>query len=146
MGCQAARRRRFQARSVGFNQPFYQLMARFYYTLEAIGEVNRLDTAIFDAIHVKGLKLIDDKSVLEWVTAQGQRQDFFRRLQLLWRDEQDQTRRAAGASVKDPRRPAIVVDGRYLVVGQDIKSHSDLLALTDKVIDKRRSERNPKKK
>ncbi len=40
--------------------------------------------------------------------------------------------------------PAIVVDGRYLVVGQDVKSHADMLALTDKVIDKRRAERKKK--
>jgi thiol:disulfide interchange protein DsbA len=40
--------------------------------------------------------------------------------------------------------PALVVDGRYLVVGQNVKSHAEMLALTDKIIDKRRAERNKK--
>ena len=31
----------------------------------------KLDAAVFDAIHVKGLKLIDDKSIQEWVVSQG---------------------------------------------------------------------------
>ena len=136
----------FRRIPVGFNNPFYQLMARFYYTLEAIGEVNRLDTAVFNAIHVKGLKLIDDKSLLEWVTAQGvdaktfsDAYSSFGVMSKIKRAEQ-----LAQAS-KIRGVPAMVVDGRYQVIGQDIKSHADLLALTDKVIDKRRSERNPKK-
>lgn len=40
-------------------------MARLYYTLEAIGELKRLDSAVFSAIHEKGVKLIDDQSILE---------------------------------------------------------------------------------
>ena len=137
----------FRRVPVGFNQPFYQLMARFYYTLEAIGEVNRLDTAIFDAIHVKGLKLIDDKSVLEWVTAQGvNAKTFFDAYSSFGVMSKIKRAEQLAQASKIRGVPAIVVDGRYLVVGQDIKSHSDLLALTDKVIDKRRSERNPKKK
>ena len=42
--------------------------------------------------------------------------------------------------------PSLVVDGRFLVTTQNIKTHADLLALTDKVIDKERSERNQNKK
>ena len=42
--------------------------------------------------------------------------------------------------------PAIMVDGRYLVVGKNIKSHEELLVLADQVIDKVRAERNLKKK
>ena len=61
----------FRRIPVGFNQPFYQYMAKLYYALEAIGELDRLDDAVFNAIHEKGLKLIDDKSILDWVTAQG---------------------------------------------------------------------------
>ena len=135
----------FRRVPVSFNQPFYQLMARFYYALEAIGELNRLDAAVFNAIHEKGLKLIDDRSVLEWVTAQGvdaktfsDAYNSFGVMSKIKRAEQ-----LAQAS-KIRGVPAMVVDGRYQVIGQDIKSHADLLALTDKVIDKRRSERKKK--
>jgi len=135
----------FRRVPVGFGNPFYQLMAKFYYSLEAIGEVKRLDTAVFNAIHEKGLKLVDDKSLMDWVTAQGvdaktfsDAYNSFGVISKIKRAEQ-----LAQAS-KIRGVPAMVVDGRYLVVGQDIKSHAELLALTDKVIDKRRSERNPK--
>jgi thiol:disulfide interchange protein DsbA len=132
---------------VGFNAPFYQLMAKLYYALEAIGELQRLDAAVFNAIHVKGLKLVDDKSVAEWVTSQGvdakKFSDAYNSFGVSTKTKRaDQLAQAARISGV----PAIVVDGQYLVTGKDIKSHADLLGLTDKIIEKRRAERNSKKK
>lgn len=132
---------------VGFNQPYYQLMAQFYYALEAIGELSRLDAAVFSAIHDKGLKLVDEKSLTEWVVAQGvdakKFYDAFHAFGVLSKTKRaDQLAQAARITGV----PALVVDGTYLVTGKEIKTLPDLLALTDKVIDKRRAERNAKKK
>jgi thiol:disulfide interchange protein DsbA len=137
----------FKRVPVGFNSPFYQLMARLYYTLEVIGELPRLDDAVFNAIHVKGLKLIDEKSILDWVTAQGvdakkfsdAYNSFGVSSKVKRADQVAQTSKIRGV-------PALVVDGRYLVVGQTVKTQADLLALTDKLIDKTRSERKQKTK
>ena len=135
----------FRRIPVGFGNPFYQLMAKLYYALEAIGELNRLDAAVFNAIHEKGLKLIDDKSILDWVTAQGVNAKTFSDAYSSF-GVMSKIKRAEQLAQSSKIRgvPAMVVDGRYLVVGQDIKGHADLLALTDKVIDKRRSERKKK--
>jgi len=137
----------FKRVPVGFNNPFYQLMARLYYTLEAIGELGRLDGAVFNAIHEKGLKLVDDKSIAEWVVSQGvdakKFSDAFNAFGVISKTKRaDQIAQASHISGV----PALVVDGRYLVTGKEVKSHADLLALADKVIDKRRAERNSKKK
>jgi len=136
----------FKRIPVSFNSPFYQLMAKLYYTLDALGEMEKLDTAVFDAIHVKGLKLIDEKSIQEWAVAQGiDAKKFSDAFKSFSADSNvkraDQLSRAA----KIPGVPALVVDGRYLVVGKNVKNHDELLALTDKVIDKARSERAAKK-
>ncbi len=128
--------------AVGFGNPFYQNMARLYYSLEVLGELPRLDEAVFTALHVKGLKLLDEKSIAQWVTAQGvdakRFSDAYNSFGVVSKtkraDQMAQAYRIRGV-------PAIVVDGRYLVTGQDIKGHAELLALTDKVIDKRRAER-----
>jgi len=137
----------FKRVPVSFNSPFYQLMARFYYSLEVIGEEQRLNDAVFNAIHEKGLKLIDDKSILAWVTAQGidakKFSDAYNSFGVATKTKRaDQMAQAA----KIRGVPALVVDGHYLVVGQDIKTLPDLLALTDKIVDKTRAERNLKKK
>ena len=137
----------FKRVPVSFNSPFYVLMAKLFYALEGTGEMAKLDAAVFDAIHVKGLKLIDDKSILEWATAQGldakKFSDAYSSFGVVSKvkraDQMAQASKIRGV-------PALVVDGRYLVTGQEIKSHADQLALTDKVIDKTRSERNLKKK
>ena len=136
----------FKRVPVSFNSPFYQLMAKLFYTLDAIGEMERLDAAAFDAIHVKGLKLIDDKSIQERAVSQGvDAKKFSDAFKSFSTDSNvkraDQLSRAA----KIPGVPALVVDGRYLVVGKNVKNHDELLALTEKVIDKARTERAAKK-
>jgi thiol:disulfide interchange protein DsbA len=121
-------------------------MARLFYSLEVIGELQRLDEAVFNALHVKGLRLIDDKSILEWVTAQGvdakKFSDAYNSFGVI-----SKTKRAneIAQAARIQGVPAIAVDGRYLVVGQTVKTPTDLLALTDRVIDKVRAERSPKK-
>lgn len=138
----------FKRVPVGFGSPFYQLMARLYYALETIGQLDKVDSAVFNAIHDKGLKLIDDKSIAEWVTAQGVDaktfSDAYNSFGVISKAKRaDQIAQSAKISGV----PALVVDGRYLVLtGPQVKSHDDLLALTDKLIDKRRAERNAKKK
>ena len=132
---------------VGFNQPYYQLMARLYYALEAIGELQKLDNSVFNALHEKGLKLVDEKSLSEWVAAQGvdakKFHDAFNAFGVVSKakrgDQLAQAARITGV-------PSLVVDGRYLVTGKEIKTLPDLLALADKVIDKRRNEIGAKKK
>ena len=136
----------FRRVPVSFNSPFYQLMAKLFYTLDAIGEMERLDAAAFDAIHVKGLKLIDEKSVQEWAVSQGvdakKFSDAFKSFSV---DSNVKRADQLSRSAKIPGVPALVVDGRYLVVGKNVKNHDELLALTEKVIDKVRGERTAKK-
>ena len=136
----------FKRVPVSFNSPFYQLMAKLFYTLDAIGEMERLDAAAFDAIHVKGLKLIDEKSVQEWAVSQGvdakKFSDAFKSFSV---DSNVKRADQLSRSAKIPGVPALVVDGRYLVVGKNVKNHDERLALTEKVIDKVRGERTAKK-
>ena len=136
----------FKRVPVNFN-PFYQLMARLFYTLEAIHELDRLNDAVFEAIHVKGLRLIDDKSILEWVTSQGVDAKKFSDAYSSFGVASKVSRgNQLAQEAKISGVPSITVDGRYLVVGKNVKSHAELLALADKVIDKVRAERSSKKK
>ena len=132
---------------VTFGNPYYTILAKLYYTLEAIGELKRLDDAVFVALHQKGLKLVDDKSILDWVGLQGVDQRKFSEAynsfgvvsKVKRGDQLAQTAKIRGV-------PAVIVDGRYLMLSDNIRSHADLLANTDKVIEKVRSERNMKSK
>lgn len=131
----------FKRLPVGFNNPFYQLMARFYYTLEAIGELSRLDAVVFDALHNRGIKLIDKKSLVDWVSTQGvDAKKFSDAFDSFGVDSKAKRADQVAQAAKIQGVPALLVDGRYLVIGQNLKTHDDLLALTDKVIAKARAE------
>ena len=131
----------FKRVPVSFN-PFYELMARLFYSLETTGDLARLDEPLFNAIHVKGLKLINEKSITEWATSQGVDALKFGEA---WKsfNVNSKTKRAdqMARNFRIQGVPAIAVDGRYLVGGKNLQ---ELLALTDKVIDKRRTERSSK--
>lgn len=131
----------FKRVPVSFN-PFYELMARLFYSLETTGDLARLDEPLFNALHVKGLKLINEKSITEWVTSQGVDALKFGEA---WRsfNVNSKTKRAdqMARNFRIQGVPAVAVDGRYLVGGKNLQ---ELMALTDKVIDMRRTERNSK--
>jgi thiol:disulfide interchange protein DsbA len=120
--------------------PYYRLMAQFFYALDVTGDLSRLDAAVFAAIHDRGLKLISEKSITEWVVSQGVDA---RRFSEAWNSFSISARikRADQLAQSHGIRsvPAIAVDGRYLVSG---KSLQELLDLTDQLIAMRRDERN----
>ena len=136
----------FRKVAVGFGNPFYQLTAKLFYSLEALGELKRLDDSVFQAIHSKGVKLLDEKSVTGWVASQGvdakKFGDAFNSFGVL-----NQIKRSdmlvKNANIRGV--PALVVDGRYLIGGPNIKDNTVLLAIADKLIEKVRVERRLKK-
>jgi thiol:disulfide interchange protein DsbA len=124
---------------VNFN-PFYGIMARLFYTLEATGDLARLDAPLFAAIHEEGQKLVSEKSIADWAVSQGVDA---RRFSEAWKSftVDARLRRADQLARNHHIRsvPAIVVDGRYLIGG---KSLQELLTLTDQVVAMRRGEKN----
>jgi thiol:disulfide interchange protein DsbA len=127
---------------ITFGRPQWASLAKLYYALEATGDLARLDGAVFDALHRKGSKLYDDRSVADWVTAQGvdgkKFTDAYNSFGVVSKvkraDQMAQAYKIQGV-------PALAVDGKYLVLGKEIKGLPDLVLLTDQVIDLARSER-----
>ena len=97
------------------------------------------------AIHEKGLKLIDEKSIQAWAVSQGIEAKKFS-VAFNSFGVTGNTKRAEQLTKNSKIQgvPAIVVDGRYLVIGKDVKSPDELLILADKVIAKARYERSQK--
>jgi thiol:disulfide interchange protein DsbA len=131
----------FRRVPVSFN-PFYELMAKLFYALDATGDLARLDSALFAAIHEKNLRLVSDRNIADWAVSQGVDA---RRFSEAWNSfSVDMKVKQADQIANDHHIrsvPAIAVDGRYLIGG---KSLQELLDLTDQVIEMRRGERNAK--
>lgn len=136
----------FRRVPITFGRAQWASLSKLYYALEATGDLARLDAAVFNALHAKGQKLYDDKSIAEWVTAQGvdakKFSDAYNSFGVVSKVKRgDQL--AQGAKIQGV--PALVVDGKYLMNNDGIKDFDELVARTDKVIDKVRVERNKKK-
>src|ERR1700730_16746526 len=119
----------FRRVPVGFNRPAWINLARAYYSLQASGDLDKLDGALFHAIHDEHLQLFDEPSLADWVGKHGGHAEQFA---------------AAYTSfgVKKPAKPGdqkvenyridavptMAVNGEYLAMG---KQFAEILANTD---------------
>lgn len=122
---------------VSFNG-YFAMIAPLYYTLEATGDLARLDALVFKTIHSDGNKLAEPKARSEWAVKNGIDATKF-----------DETYKSFGVASQVRRAeqmtrsygisgvPALAIDGKYLVAGKDF---NDQLAIADKLIAKVRSE------
>lgn len=98
-------------------------LAKTYFTLEAMGEVERLHTAVFHSYHVEDLYMSQEKVISEWAAKHGLDRDKF---MAIYRS--DETREKVERARKQTMEydiqgtPSLVVDGRYLTDGSSAKT------------------------
>jgi len=127
---------------VSFNS-YFAMIAPLYYTLEATGDLARLDATVFRTIHGEGNRLADTQSRAAWAARNGLDPQRF-----------DETFRSFSISSKVRRAdlltqayriqgvPALAIDGKYLVAGVEFNQQ---LAIADQLIAKVRKEKFGKK-
>jgi thiol:disulfide interchange protein DsbA len=136
----------FRRVPVGFGRDAWVNLQRAYYSLESTGDLTRLDGPLFHAIHEERKPLFDESSIADWVGRNGGNADKFAaaytslgiNTQAFQADKMAEDFRIGGV-------PALAVDGRYvaLVPGSENEAQglNDLLATTDQLIARVRSER-----
>jgi thiol:disulfide interchange protein DsbA len=88
---------------------------RLYYAIAAMGKTNELHKRIFDEIHIRGNRLNDDESIIEFIAKQGINKKAFR--DIYYSSGVDKAMARANALQKELNVggvPALLVDGRYL--------------------------------
>ena len=120
--------------------------ARTFYTLEALGLLDRLHGEVFDAIHLSHVNLMDEKIQLDWMAGKGVDRAKYADA---WKSfsVQSKTRRAVQQTQAYDISgvPTLVVDGKYQTSVSMTGSHEALLKTLDELIARARAER-PKKK
>jgi thiol:disulfide interchange protein DsbA len=122
-----------------FNDEWAQ-SARAYYALEAIGEGPRLHKPLFDAVHTGSrLKLANEAALTEWLGKQGVDTKKFAAAYRSFSVE-GKIKRAAQLTqaYKIQGVPALAVNGRYVVITDNVKSFDQMLAVTDYLLDQSR--------
>lgn len=114
--------------------------ARLYYTLEAMGLLDKLHVAVFNAIHVEKLNLYgDEKRMADWIAKQGvDRQkftDMYKSFTVAGkvRRATEMTQEYGFGGV-----PVLIVGGKYMPANAG--TYADMLSVADALIAKNRAE------
>jgi protein dithiol oxidoreductase (disulfide-forming) len=114
--------------------------ARAYYTLEAIGELERLHKPLFDAVHQDSkLRVGNEAALTEWLGKQGVDTKKFAAAYRSFSVE-GKVKRAAQLTqaYKIEGVPAMAVNGTYVVNTENIKSFDQMLAVSDYLVEQSR--------
>lgn len=118
---------------VSFGRREWGQLVRAYYTLEATGDLERLDAKLFDAIHAEGQKLFDVDALAGWAAQHGVDANKFRSLF----NSPEITAKAVRADqlsrdYKINGVPTLTVAGKYRALGKD---YPDMLRITRELVD-----------
>jgi thiol:disulfide interchange protein DsbA len=118
---------------VSFGRPDWGQLVRAYYTLEDTGDLERLDTKLFNAIHVEQKRLGDLDSLTAWAAENGIDANKFRETF----NSFDVTTKALRAEklsrdYKINGVPTITIGGKYRAIGKDFP---DMLRITHELVD-----------
>ena len=114
--------------------------ARAYYTLEAIGELQRLHKPLFDAVHTGArLRVADEAALTEWLGKQGVDTKKFAAAYRSFSVEGKVKRaKQLTQAYKIEGVPTMAVDGKYVVVTDNIKSFEQMLTVADYLVEQTR--------
>jgi thiol:disulfide interchange protein DsbA len=139
----------FRRIPVSFDRTPWARLARIFYALELTGDLAKLDTAVFVALHDERVNFNSDEAVVAWAAKKGgdgkkfaDTLTSFAIESKVKRGDQD----AIAARIQGV--PALVIDGRYLMVndaaGQNALMDGELLKAADRMIAKARLDRKSK--
>ncbi|PKO83011.1 MAG: twin-arginine translocation pathway signal protein [Betaproteobacteria bacterium HGW-Betaproteobacteria-11] len=127
---------------ITFHRLPWERLSRIYYALDALGEAERLSGAVFKAIHEERANFNSDEAVVAWAVKNGLDgkkfgdvlASFSVQSKVAQADQESGRARIQGV-------PALVVDGRWLLVNQAAGTNAELIKRVDQLIDKARKEK-----
>jgi thiol:disulfide interchange protein DsbA len=121
----------FKRVPVGLGHPEWEALAKAYYALQATGDVDRLDSQIFEDIHKNHVWLYDEQSITAWVGKHGVNvpkfTEAFRSFNVNMTAGQAEQR---AEDYRIPGVPTLAIAGKYTVDGDQAK----MLTTSDQLI------------
>jgi protein dithiol oxidoreductase (disulfide-forming) len=115
----------------------WMTLTQAYYALEALGEVNRLHGALFNAIHGEGRKLSTADDFYAWAAGQGVNKD---KLKASYQSFAVSTKASHAKQLSRDYAldgvPALVINGKYLTSPGMVGSYEGALRVADELIAK----------
>jgi thiol:disulfide interchange protein DsbA len=119
----------FERVPVSLGRSSWVPVSQAFYALQAMGKLDQMDRLIFAGIHVQNIRLLDEASVTNFVAKQGVNaaeftaayNSFGVKSSTVRADQMMKSHRVQGT-------PTMVVDGKYVVMGEGTRSYDELLA------------------
>ncbi|MCX7171329.1 MAG: thiol:disulfide interchange protein DsbA/DsbL [Proteobacteria bacterium] len=126
-------------------RPQWEAPARLYYTLDALGELDKLHGAAFSAIHRENTDLSSEANVTGWAVKKGlDRKKFADTYNSFTVQSKAQGSKQKQGAYGIPGVPAFVVGGKYRTPDNYSGSFDDMLKLVDELVIKARAEQGKK--
>jgi thiol:disulfide interchange protein DsbA len=119
--------------------PTNEIHARVFYTAEALNKRAQISPAMFKAIHIDNKPMTEEPAIQKMFEEYGVSAETFNKTFRSFAVE-SQLRRARDLTTKYRVKgvPLLVVNGKYLTDGPQIKSHDDLLAVAEELVQRER--------
>ncbi len=125
----------------GVLNPAWKLMARVYYAAQTLGNLDKLNDALFEAIHEQHRQLRNEDAVIRFVESQGIDGKSFRDAMHSMAVDTKVARAEELARLYGVTGvPALIVGGKYRVLSNGVKSYEEMFEVVDFLVDKVRNE------
>ena len=118
-------------------------LGKIYYTLDVLGDEDKLSPDVFAAIHGANMSLWNDKTFFDWAASKGldrkKVEDVFNSFAVS--GKMNRARQQAQA-FDIQSVPTAVVDGKFVTGSDKVGTHAQLPAALDELIAKARAERS----
>lgn len=126
-------------------RPQWEAPARLYYTLDALGELDKFHSAAFAAIHRENTDLTSEAGVTNWAVKKGiERKKFTDTYNSFAVQSKAQGSKQKQGAYGIPGVPAFVVAGKYRTPDNYPGSFDEMLKLVDELVVKARAEQGRK--
>jgi thiol:disulfide interchange protein DsbA len=116
--------------------------ARIFYTLQVLGEVERLHQAVYHGYHVEELYMSKPEVMEAWAVEHGiDRAKWLAAYNSPMVLEQVEQAKVLTAQYDIRGTPSLVVDGRYLTSGSLVKETGDMIPILDQLVQLARAQR-----
>jgi protein dithiol oxidoreductase (disulfide-forming) len=133
----------FKRVPVGLGHPEWEALAKAYYALQSTGDVERLNSQIFEDIHKNHVWLYDESSITNWVGKHGvDVSKFTAAFRSFGVNTSAGQAEQKAVDYRIPGVPALTIAGKYLVSDEPAK----MLAVSDQLILMARTSNKPAEK
>lgn len=118
------------------------VLAKVFFTLDALGEDARLSPEVFSAIHKSGINLANEKTFFDWAATQGLDRKKVEDMYASFAIAGKVNRAKQQAQLYNIQSvPTLIVDGKFMTASDKVGSHANMPSALNALVAKARAER-----